>query len=224
MPSLEDQRRRLHARLVRRGITDAAVLDAFLHVRREAFLPASMTDVAYQDTALPIEQGQTISQPFVVALMAEALLLSRTDRVLEVGAGSGYAAAILARIAREVYTIERHEALAHQAALHLRAEGFTNITVAQGDGTLGWPAHAPYDAIVVAAGGPDVPRPLLDQLAIGGRLVMPVGEENQQKLIRVVRTSATDYRREDLGEVRFVPLIGAQGWRNSQSTSDRRDE
>ncbi|HEY2841339.1 MAG TPA: protein-L-isoaspartate(D-aspartate) O-methyltransferase [Pirellulales bacterium] len=213
MTTLEAKRRRLCDQLKRRGITDAAVLDAILRVRREAFLPANLVDVAYDDTALPIEEGQSISQPYVVALMSEALLLSPDDRVLEIGAGSGYAAAILARIAREVYTVERHTELARLAARHLRDEGCENVHVAHGDGTLGWPDHAPYNAIVVAAGGPDVPQPLLDQLAVGGRLVMPVGEErDQQKLVRVTRTGAADYRREDLGDVRFVPLIGAQGW------------
>jgi protein-L-isoaspartate(D-aspartate) O-methyltransferase len=223
MIPLEAQRRRLHLRLKRRGINDPAVLAAFLDVRREAFLPANMADVAYQDTALPIDEGQTISQPYVVALMAEGLLLSADDRVLEIGAGSGYAAAILARISREVYTVERHAQLATQAARNLREEGFDNVIVAHGDGTLGWPEHAPYDAIVVAAGGPDVPQPLLDQLAIGGRLVMPVGEESHQQLIRVIRTGAADFRREDLGEVRFVPLIGAQGWTSTEGPTERRD-
>jgi len=214
MLTLEEQRFRLvQGQLRQRGITDPAVLAAFSAVRREAFLPPGMAEFAYRDTPLPIAKGQTISQPYIVALMVEALELSPNDRVLEVGTGSGYAAAVLAKIACEVYTIERHAELAEQAARRLQEEGFDNIFVLQGDGTLGWPEHAPFDAIVVAAGGPEVPQALLDQLAIGGRLVIPVGEEkNLQRLIRVTRTAGGDYRREDLGDVRFVPLIGAQGW------------
>jgi protein-L-isoaspartate(D-aspartate) O-methyltransferase len=214
MLTLEEQRRRLvRGQLCGRGIKDPAVIEAFSHVRREAFLPPEMAEFAYQDTPLPIEKGQTISQPYIVALMTEALELKPGDRVLEVGTGSGYAAAILGAIAREVYTVERHAVLAEQAARRLQAEGFDNVFVSHGDGTLGWSEHAPFDAIVVAAGGPEVPQPLLDQLAIGGRLVIPVGEEQHlQQLIRVTRTATGDYQREDLGGVRFVPLIGAQGW------------
>jgi protein-L-isoaspartate(D-aspartate) O-methyltransferase len=221
MLTLEEQRRRLvRGQLCGRGITDPAVVEAFSNVRREAFLPPEMAEFAYQDTPLPIEKGQTISQPYIVALMTEALELKPRDRVLEVGTGSGYAAAILGAIAREVYTVERHAELAEQAARRLQAEGFDNVFVFHGDGTLGWPDHAPYDAIVVAAGGPEVPQPLLDQLAIGGRLVIPVGEEkNLQKLIRVTRTATGGYQREDLGDVRFVPLIGAQGWLDGEPGS-----
>ena len=138
--------------------------------------------------------------------MTEALELTPSDRVLEVGTGSGYAAAILATIAREVYTIERHAELAEQAAGRLKNEGFDNVTVMHGDGTLGWPEHAPYDGIVVAAGGPDVPQPLLDQLAVGGRLVIPLGEDkNLQKLVRVIRVAKSDYRREEWCDVRLSP-------------------
>ena len=211
-----EQRRQLVERQIKaRGITDPAVLAAFAEVPREAFLSPEMAEFAYLDTALPIEKEQTISQPYIVALMTEALELTPSDRVLEVGTGSGYAAAILAKIAREVYTIERHAELAEQAAVRLKNEGFANVEVRHGDGTLGWPEHAPYDAIVVAAGGPEVPQPLLDQLAIGGRLVIPLGEEkNLQKLVRVIRASESDYRREELCDVRFVPLIGAQGWQD----------
>lgn len=214
MLSLEEQRLRLvEGQLRRRGIKNPAVLAAFQSVRREAFLPPGMAEFAYRDTPLPIAKGQTISQPYIVALMVEALELSPHDRVLEVGTGSGYAAAVLAKVAREVYTIERHAELAEQAASRLREEGFANVFVLHGDGTLGAPEHAPFDAIVVAAGGPEVPQALLDQLAIGGRLVIPVGEEkNLQRLIRVTRTAGGYYRHEDLGDVRFVPLIGAQGW------------
>ncbi len=212
-PFEEQRRRMVQAQLRRRGITDPAILAAFLAVRREAFVPPNMAEFAYHDSALPIGHGQPISQPYIVALISEALQLSPIDRVLEVGTGSGYAAAVLARVAREVYTIERHAELARRAARRLNEQGYQNVTVMCGDGTLGWPEHAPYDGIVVAAGGPDVPQPLLDQLAIGGRLVIPIGEaRHAQKLIRVTRTSDGAYRRQDLGDVRFVPLIGEQGW------------
>jgi protein-L-isoaspartate(D-aspartate) O-methyltransferase len=211
---LAAQRKQLVDRQIKgRGITDRAVLAAVEAVPREAFLPPEMAEFAYLDRALPIEKGQTISQPYIVALMTEALKLTPSHRVLEVGTGSGYAAAILGKIAREVYTIERHAELAETAARRLREQGFGNVHVLHGDGTLGWPQHAPYDAIVVAAGGPEVPRALLDQLAIGGRLVIPVGaEKTLQSLVRMTRTARDNYQREDLGEVCFVPLVGAGGW------------
>src|SRR4030095_5801216 len=159
-----------------RGIRDRAVLEAMRSVPREFFVPDSAVEFAYHDTPLPIEEGQTISQPYIVALMATALRLTPRDRVLEGGAGSGYAAVGLSRVAAEVYTIERHEALAALAKGRMRELGFDNVHVLHGDGTLGWPEHAPYDAIVVAAGGPSVPAALKAQLAIGGRLVIPVGD------------------------------------------------
>lgn len=219
MVAFGEQRRRLVERQIKgRGVTDPAVLAALQSVSREAFLPPELAEFAYLDRALPIEKGQTISQPYIVALMTEALELQPQDRVLEVGTGSGYAAAILGRIAREVYTIERHAELAEQATRRLREQGFDNVHVLHGDGTLGWPDQAPYDAIVVAAGGPDVPPPLLDQLAIGGRLVIPVGEEKAlQRLVRVTRRSQKDYQREELCDVQFVPLIGARGWQEEES-------
>jgi protein-L-isoaspartate(D-aspartate) O-methyltransferase len=196
-----------------RGIDDPAVLAAMREVPREAFLTPELLEFAYEDSPLPIEEGQTISQPYIVALMCAALRLRPADRVLEVGTGSGYAAAVLARIAREVFTIERHGHLAEIAAARLHEFGITNVSVQHGDGTLGWPEHAPYDAIVVAAGGPMVPEPLLDQLAVGGRLVIPIGEGRAcQQLVRITRETADQFVREELGDVRFVPLIGAEGW------------
>jgi protein-L-isoaspartate(D-aspartate) O-methyltransferase len=199
--------------IARRGVGDPRVLEAMRAVPRETFLPDSLAELAYDDTPLPIEEEQTISQPYIVALMAEALELEPADRVLEIGAGSGYAAAVLSRIAREVYTVERHESLAGLARERLRRLGYGNVQVLHGDGTLGWPEHAPYDAIVVAAGGPDVPRSLQEQLAPGGRLVIPIGSDPRtQELIRVRRTGPDQWEREDLGAVRFVPLVGAQGW------------
>jgi len=199
--------------LVARGVRDEAVLRAMRAVPREAFVAGELAEFAYEDAPLPIEAGQTISQPYIVAEMTVALRLGPESRVLEVGTGSGYAAAVLSRIAREVYTIERHAELAEAATRRLQSLGYDNVHVRHGDGTLGWPEHGPYDGIVVAAGGPDVPQPLLEQLAVGGNLVVPIGATpREQTLVRVTRTDAETYARENLGAVRFVPLIGAQGW------------
>lgn len=198
-----------------RGIRDQAVLDAMMAVPREQFVGLDLAEFAYDDTPLPIEEGQTISQPYIVALMTEALRLKPTDLVLEIGTGSGYAAAVLSRVARQVYTIERHRSLAHQAETRLGKLGCQNVKVLCGDGTLGWPEHAPYDAIVVTAGGPEAPRALIEQLALGGRMVIPAGPSlSEQKLLRITRTSEKEVEIEELGAVRFVPLIGEQGWRD----------
>jgi len=214
MTDLREARARMVAlQIERRGIRDARLQDAFRTVPREAFVPKAMAEFAYDDTPLPIAEGQTISQPYIVARTIDALGLRGNERVLEVGTGSGYAAAILGRVAREVYTIERHEALAVTAAERLKALGFDNVFVRCGDGTLGWSEHAPYDAIAVAAGGPAAPKALLDQLAIGGRLVIPIGPDDAtQVLTRITRVSESRYEDEPLLDVRFVPLIGAQGW------------
>ena len=199
--------------LVQRDISDARVVDAFRSVPREAFVPAKLAEFAYADTPLPIEEGQTISQPYIVALTVQELRLTGTERVLEVGTGSGYAAAILSRLAREVYTVERIESLATSAKERLQRLGFENVHAICGDGTLGFSDRAPFDAIAVAAGGPSAPHALLSQLAIGGRLVMPIGaEEGPQVLTRITRESAESYREEAICDVHFVPLIGAQGW------------
>jgi protein-L-isoaspartate(D-aspartate) O-methyltransferase len=196
-----------------RGVRDPAVLDAIRTVPREAFVPRHLAGRAYDDEPLPIGGGQTISQPYVVAMMTEALRLRPEDRVLEIGTGSGYAAAVLAEIAAEVYTVERLAMLAESARHRLAELQYVNVHVRHGDGSLGWPEHAPYDAIVVTAGGPDVPQSLLAQLGVGGGLVMPVGSTPlMQQLVRVVRTGDTTYEREELGGVAFVPLIGAEGW------------
>jgi protein-L-isoaspartate(D-aspartate) O-methyltransferase len=197
--------------LWRRGISDERVLDAFRSVPREAFVGDAAEEFAYEDTALPIDEGQTISQPYIVALMVQALDLRPTDRVLEVGAGSGYAAAILSRLAGRVYAIERNQRLAEDARERLRQLGYDNVEVRAGDGTLGWPEAAPFDAILVSAGGPDVPQPLLDQLAPGGRLIIPVGSMREQHLLRIRRVG-DEWVRDDLGSVTFVPLIGQAGW------------
>lgn len=196
-----------------RGVRSQHVLDAMRDVPREDFLPANLQEFAYDDSPLPIAEGQTISQPYIVALMADALALKGGEKVLEIGTGSGYAAAVLAEIAGEVYTVERIGQLAEKAATALADHGYRNVHVLHGDGTRGWPDHAPYDAIVVAAGGPRIPESLQAQLKIGGRLVIPVGDEiRTQELVRVTRVSETEYRREDLADVRFVPLLGEQGW------------
>ncbi len=199
--------------LVARGLHDQLVLNALKAVPREEFIPTDLVEFAYRDSPLPIAASQTISQPYIVALMTAALELKKNDRVLEVGTGSGYAAAVLAEISDNVYTIERHKILADTARKRLQDLGYTKVQVLHGDGTLGWPEHAPFDAIVVAAGGPEVPKTLKQQLAIGGRLVIPVGASlDTQKLVRVRRISEDVYEEENLGSVRFVPLIGAAGW------------
>jgi protein-L-isoaspartate(D-aspartate) O-methyltransferase len=199
--------------LARRGIADPRILAAFREVPREAFLPPELAEFAYRDTPLPIGDDQTISQPYVVAVTIEALELDGTERVLEIGTGSGYAAAVLSRLAKEVFTVERLESLATSARERLKRLEYRNVEVLHGDGTLGWPEHAPYDAIAVAAGGPEVPPALKEQLAIGGRLVIPVGpDESSQVLTRVTRRGLEDFQVEPLIEVRFVPLIGEQGW------------
>jgi protein-L-isoaspartate(D-aspartate) O-methyltransferase len=210
-----DRKRRemVEKQIVARGIRSQAVLDAMRSVRREGFVPSYLGEFAYDDTALPIEEEQTISQPYIVAYMVEALELEGSERVLEIGTGSGYAAAVLAEIAREVYTIERHPGLTKTAESRLVEEGYRNIQVRCGDGTLGWPEAAPFDGIIVAAGGPTVPESLREQLEIGGRLVIPVGTTvGRQSLKRITRLGENEYRSEDLAEVRFVPLIGEEGW------------
>lgn len=205
-------RRLLVERQIRsRGVVTPAVLDAMGSVPRHRFIAEKLADAAYDDRPLPIGHGQTISQPFMVALMADAAMLRPDDHVLEVGTGSGYGAAVLARLAASVVTIERHRALAREAADRLRALGVSNVEVVEGDGSLGWPERAPYDAIVVTAAGPTIPEALRIQMADGGRLIMPVGHRHgEQRLIRINR-SGDRFDVEDLGGVRFVPLVGEQG-------------
>jgi len=196
-----------------RGVRDELVLDAMRRVPRERFLPTNLREFAYEDSPLPIAGDQTISQPYIVAIMAEALMLKGGEKVLEIGAGSGYAAAVLSEIAANVYTVERLGPLAAKAAALLAELGYDNVHVLHGDGTKGWLEHAPYDAIVVAAGGPQVPESLKEQLKVGGRLVIPVGvDQRSQELVRVIRISANEYQSEDIADVRFVPLIGEEGW------------
>jgi len=207
-------RRRMVARQIeRRGIRDPAVLAAMRDVPREAFVQNGFEEFAYEDTPLPIGQGQTISQPFIVALMIEAGQVKPGDKVLEVGVGSGYATAILSRIAGKVHGIERHASLADQAQQRLERLHYDNVWLRAGDGTKGWPEAAPFDAVIVSAGGPRVPMTLKEQLAIGGRLIMPVGDESAgQNLVQVTRRGATEFTTRELGGVRFVPLIGEEAW------------
>ena len=217
MTELADLRKRMvDEQLIARGIQDPAVLGAMSTVPREVFVPDDQVQFAYADAPLPIGEGQTISQPYIVALMSEALELSPDEQVLEIGTGSGYAAAVLSRMVRRVYTVERHLKLARAAEARFQKLGYNNIQVHVGDGTLGWAEHAPYDGIVATAGGPKVPQPLLDQLKRGGRLVMPVGRTIQlQELVRVRRSRNDGYRQEELGSVRFVPLVGEAGWQRA---------
>ena len=196
-----------------RGITSEVVLQAMRRVLREAFVPHNLQHLAYEDCALQIDQGQTISQPYIVALMTQAVALKGGETVLEIGTGSGYGAAVLSEIAKQVYSVERIGQLANQAAARLADLRYGNVHVRQGDGTLGWLDHAPYDAIVVTAGGPEIPYSLKTQLKIGGRLVIPIGPNSRdQDLLLVTRTAKEDYRIEDLADVRFVPLVGEEGW------------
>ncbi|MEA3031296.1 MAG: hypothetical protein QOG13_2621 [Sphingomonadales bacterium] len=196
-----------------RGIRSPHLLAAMRAVPREAFVPDHLAGHAYEDSPLPIEADQTISQPYIVALMIEAAGIGPAARVLEVGAGSGYAAAVIGRIAAEVIAIERHGALAALAAERMARLGYDNVRIIHGDGSAGLPEAAPFDAILAAASGSHVPEPLKRQLSIGGILVMPIGEPGSvQTLVKLTRTGAESYRGEDLGAVRFVPLIGAAGW------------
>jgi len=201
----------VETQLKRRGITDPRVLAAMSKIPRHHFVPRHLRDQAYGDYPLPIGEDQTISQPYIVALMTQALELTENDKVLELGAGSGYQAAILAELAAQVFTVERIASLAQAAQQALTALGYTNVHVQVADGTLGWPEEAPFDAILVTAGSPQVPPPLVEQLAVGGRLLIPVGDSYSQTLTRVRRTSE-GLKHEYLGGCRFVKLIGKHGW------------
>ncbi len=207
----EQRRRMVEEQLKRRGIYDPRVLEAMATVPRHLFVPPAMQSAAYADAALPIGYGQTISQPYVVALMVQEARIGPEDRVLEVGTGSGYSTAVLACLAGEVYSIERHRKLFDEARERLASLGCCNVHLRHGDGTMGWPEHAPYDAIIVTAAAPEVPEPLKQQLAEGGRLMIPIGTRDSQVLMRLIRRGDRIERRA-LGEVRFVPLIGEHGF------------
>ena len=219
MATMEQKRDRLVTQQVEaRGVRDPLVLAAMKAVRRELFVPKDLRAEAYDDTPLSIGSGQTISQPYIVAFMIEALALGGGEKVLEIGAGSGYAAAVLSEIASEVFTIERIGQLAEGAAANLAEAGCDNVHVRHADGTEGWSDEAPFDAILVSAGAPDVPKSLMRQLKIGARMVVPVGSDpRSQELIRITRVDNEEYEREDIADVRFVPLIGKEGWESEDT-------
>jgi protein-L-isoaspartate(D-aspartate) O-methyltransferase len=223
MTDLEKQHRErmVAEQILARGVRDKRVLNAMSKVHREAFVPENVRNLAYEDRPLPIAAGQTISQPYIVAYMIEALVLKGGEKVLEIGAGSGYAAAVLAEIAGEVYTIERIDQLAEKAASNLIGEGYENVHILHADGTIGWRDESPFDAILVSAGAPEIPLALKQQLAIGGRMIIPVGADPKaQELIRITRVDENGYDREDLADVRFVPLIGKEGWELEEAESE----
>jgi protein-L-isoaspartate(D-aspartate) O-methyltransferase len=202
--------------LRRRGIAEKPILDAFLAVPREAFISEDYAHLAYGDHPLPIEAGQTISQPYIVGLTIQAAEIGAGDKVLEVGAGSGYAAAVISRIASKVIAIERQHDLVEIAQARMQRLGYDNVEIVEGDGTKGCPEQAPFDAIVAAASGSHVPKAFIEQLKDGGRIVMPVGDPGWiQELIKVTKKADGTLDRENLGGVRFVPLIGEQGWRDA---------
>jgi len=206
------------AQIRSRGIRDERVLRAMEKIPRHLFVDEGLIDQAYNDSPLPIGEKQTISQPYIVALMTEALELAGREKVLELGTGSGYQAAILAELADRVFTIERIASLAQKARRLLEALNYYNVVIRVGDGTYGWREESPFDAILVAAGSPSIPRTLVEQLAVGGRLVIPVGGRYTQNLIKLTRLSENpdDVKREDLGGCRFVSLIGEHGWKMEQ--------
>jgi protein-L-isoaspartate(D-aspartate) O-methyltransferase len=207
------RREMIDVQIAGRGIRDKRVLEALRVVPREAFVEEGLEEFAYEDGPLPIGAGQTISQPYIVALVLEAAELSRSERVLEVGAGSGYTAALASRIVGRVYAIERQESLIAPARSRFENLGYGNIELRSGDGTRGWPEAAPFDAIIVSAQGPQVPDSLKNQLASGGRLIIPIGrQETAQELLKITRKGEAEYEEESLGAVRFVPLIGEHGW------------
>lgn len=202
----------VETQLMQRGITDRFTLNSMMNVPRHRFVPSDMAQYAYDDSPLLIGRGQTISQPYIVALMTQAAECDPTSTVLDIGTGSGYAAAIFAHFCRQVYSIERIPQLAEEAIKNFQSLNYKNIEVKVGDGTLGWKEHAPYDAIVVTAGAPVLPHSMMDQLKVGGRLIIPVGDSSMQKLMRYRKYDEEHMAEELLEYVRFVPLIGEEGW------------
>jgi len=203
--------RMVDEQIIARGIRDPRVITAMRKVPRHLFVEEALQNQAYSDHPLPIGEKQTISQPFMVALMTEAMQLKGMEKVLEIGAGSGYQTAILAEIAFKVFSIERIRSLTIQARKLLYDLGYLNVEIKFSDGTLGWAEESPFDAIIVTAGSPGIPQPLVDQLAVGGRLVIPIGDSADQELVRITKTEEGT-KREDLGGCRFVKLIGQHGW------------
>jgi protein-L-isoaspartate(D-aspartate) O-methyltransferase len=210
------RRRMVDSQIVARGISDRRVLDAMSSVPRHLFVEPGLQGHAYADSSLPIGEKQTISQPYIVAAMSAALELQGHERLLEIGTGSGYQTAILSRLAKRIYSVERISSLATRARKVLDHLQVSNVNIKIGDGTVGWLEQAPFDGILVAAGSPEVPQEYLQQLTIGGHLVMPVGDLEEQTLIRIVRTAEDTFNREALMGCRFVPLIGEQGWQQGR--------
>ncbi|MHC1729305.1 MAG: protein-L-isoaspartate(D-aspartate) O-methyltransferase [Syntrophobacteraceae bacterium] len=204
--------RMVETQIANRGIHDERVLEAMRKVPRHQFVDEALRDQAYSDHPLPIGEMQTISQPYIVALMTESLELTGTEKILEIGTGSGYQSAVLAELADRVFSVERYPALAYRANQVLRKLGYGNVIVRVGDGSLGWPDDAPFDGILVTAGTPSIPQPLIDQLTMGGRLVVPVGDRLSQELV-LIRRVAEGINKSSLGGVRFVDLIGKWGWK-----------
>lgn len=207
-------RRKLVEQLREKGIEDERVLQAIGKIPRHKLIDTALHAKAYNDTALPIGMGQTISQPFTVAAQTELLAVEKGDKILEIGTGSGYQCMILCELGAEVYSVERHKELYHKAKEALKDLGYRAM-LKVGDGTLGWSTYAPYDGIVVTAGAPVVPDDLVQQLSIGGRLVIPVGDDEKQMMLRITRVSENEYEREELADFKFVPLIGEKGWGES---------
>lgn len=203
----------VEAQIACRGVSDRRVLGVMRTVPREIFVAPYLKEAAYADRPVPIAEGQTISQPYIVAAMLEAAELEYDDKALEVGAGSGYVTALLGRLADRVYAIERHAVLTEAARERLRCLGYDNVELKTGDGSRGWPQAAPFDVIIVSAAVPRVPQSLKSQLAFGGRLVIPVGTPDEQRLIRLTRMGKTEFQEKYLGAVRFVRLIGEKGWK-----------
>ncbi len=210
------RRRMVEEQVIARGVTDPRVIDAMLKVPRHKFVEEALAGKAYQDAPLPIGEKQTISQPYMVAVMSEALMLDGSERVLEVGTGSGYQAAVLALLADRVFSLERIPSLARRARKVLDDNGFSKVNIRLADGTVGWQGMGPFDGIIVTAGAPKVPQEYLDQLSLGGRLIIPVGDRESQILMRITRVGEAEYKEEKMLGCRFVPLIGNQGWKQEK--------
>ncbi|SNB45359.1 protein-L-isoaspartate(D-aspartate) O-methyltransferase [Geobacter sp. DSM 9736] len=206
------RKRMIDSQIIGGGITDQRVIEALGKVPRHLFVEEAMAARAYGDSSLPIGEKQTISQPYMVALMSQLLLLKGKEKVLELGTGSGYQTAVLAMLSAHVYTIERIRPLALRARKTLDQLGLLNVNLRIGDGSIGWNDEAPFDAILVTAGAPEIPTTLLEQLDVGGRLVIPIGEHHSQMLVRITKEGDGTFLRENIGECRFVKLIGKQGW------------